>query len=434
VERISVMEKEKTKSLLKTNTQKPEGEEEKIIAANNSGKTKYIRRLMGFTCALLSFVVISIIAVLIIVLLNNRTPTDVAKINTSIANLANMDSDEERILEIMKIEKDIQSISSDKQSKINASKLSHETSSTINKLKESVEWKDHINNDEKYYLLWSIINCDLINRIEFRKERFGSEMWICNNEDFYNDLLTILDLPYTNLLDNFSDELTQTFSDYSNFYSFTLHLKNNELVDLGVYNGGYVKICIKGTDDEEQKYRIKNCYVSLIKLDTSKFYSFMDDNNLSKYNIESSVISLIVSNYSLAMNSVIGPSMKFNLDDASFECSIDYGSFEYYKEIKSLIVPSNIMVQWAPSYFRDYGTPECTLVDEISTKGKAYMDVIVKKDEKIVGYSVIEMKYVDVNNYIATILESVLFRDDNNSLIEVPLEFVLDKIKGIKEG
>ena len=155
----------------------------------------------------------------------------------------------------------------------------------------------------------------------------------------------------------------------------------------------------------------------------------MDNTNLSKYNAELSMISLIVSNYNFGMSSIIGPYMKFNLDGASFECSIDYGSFEYYKEIKELIVSSNEKVQWAPSYIEGHGTAESTRIDEIKTHEKAYMDVIVKVDEKIVGYIVVEMNRVDESNYIVTVLESILFKDDNNNLKEVSLEFILEKIE-----
>ena len=122
----------------------------------------------------------------------------------------------------------------------------------------------------------------------------------------------------------------------------------------------------------------------------------------------------------------------FNLDEASFECSIDYGSFEYYKEIKMLTVSSGIVVQWAPLYFNNYGTAKETLIDEVKSSGKSYMDVIIKINEKIVGFIVVEMKYINTDRYIVTVLESILFKDDNNNLKDVELEFVLEKINEVK--
>lgn len=426
------MEDKELEELLKLDIPNIEGNKDKVLEACKASKNKYNKRTIKLAYVLSSFIILVSAIVLSVVLINNRT-NDAARINKSIDDLEYIDNDEEKMIAIMNIEKDIQNISADKQEKINIDKLSYEENITVNNLKNSVEWKDYINNVD-YSLLGSIFNYSLISGIDIHKERFGSEMWVCNNDDFYKELLTIFDLPYVDLKENFSDEIAHAFSDYTNYYSFTIYLRNNELVDIGVYNSGYIRVRVKDTTGDNQQYVIKKSYISLIKLDTSKLYNFMDNTNLSKYNAELSMISLIVSNYSIGMSSTIGPSMKFNLDGASFECSIDCGSFEYYKETKELIVSSNEKVQWAPSYIEGHGTAESTRIDEIKTNGKAYMDVIVKVDEKIVGYIVVEMSRIDETNYSVTVLESVLFKDDNNNLKEVPLEFILKKIDEIKKG
>lgn len=162
--------------------------------------------------------------------------------------------------------------------------------------------------------------------------------------------------------------------------------------------------------------------------------------------------------WSSAINIVPGLPIKlqYPTDDVVFEISVDSGSFigwddkplkpnEVYDSSKSslnilgqkftLLKPQNI-------YWQDV---EWESYDNISSyKGsfpvqpeKAYVDILIKKDEHIIGYAVIEiyMDSKDSLNYFAKILKSVSFPEINGEHQKVSHEYVrgkIDKIKGNK--
>ena len=78
------MEDEELKELLKIDFPEIKADENKVLAVCKARNTKYNKQLMKLTYVLSSFVVLAIVAVLSIVLLNDRIPTGVTNPNDKI--------------------------------------------------------------------------------------------------------------------------------------------------------------------------------------------------------------------------------------------------------------------------------------------------------------------------------------------------------------
>lgn len=358
---------------------------------------------------------------------------EVIKINESINTLENIEDDEAKLLKIIEIKREVNAIYDKKIDDVKMKDLERQEKNTVTNLKRVLGGDECIeSSEESCSLIESIINVNDIKGIDIHKHRFSSEMWTCNNEMFYRDLLSLFNLPYVDMENNFTDEFALALNNYNDYYNFTIYLSSNKLCEIGVFNNGYVKIQTKGMIEEYQQYGLKDCFISIIRLDVDSLYRLVEEENLAKYNANVSIVSLLTSIYNNGMSSAYGPALIFNLDGATFECKIDCGSFEYYKKTASLIVKSGEKVQWAPSYVEVHDAQQITLVEEVKANGKAYMDVIIKLEDKNIGYIVLTMIPLDNSSYQISILESVLFTYDDNKYQEVSTEFILQRIAKIK--
>ena len=270
------MKDEELKELMKIDFPEIKGDENKVLSACKARNDKYNKQLIRLTYVLSSLVVIAVIVVLSVVLLSNRIYSDVAKINNSIDNLENIDNNEEKMLEIMKIEKEIQTISPDKQSKINMSKLSYETTTTVNNLKGSVEWGDRLNSEILSYSFTEITNNFEIKEL-YAIKGLNSAFRIQVSKKELIDLLTsYFYLPYIDVVNNkeiFYEEyallLNGNSKDYCVFQVIFDGNTSESLFNIHVYGSGYVLLTetIKDGDSET----ILNMYISLIPLDYSDF-------------------------------------------------------------------------------------------------------------------------------------------------------------------
>ena len=384
----------------------------------------------------LSYVLSSIIVVLVIVFgiifIYNKNNKEIRDINNAINNLEKIESDEIRMLEIMKIENEVKHLDKSESMKINMNKLNSISINTANTMKNQFDWKDYANMETDYIKLDELIDIGKINRIYIHKQRFSDEMWVCENEDFTINLMGLLNLPYIDLISNYqivSDEQSEiSIGDYTNYKSFTLYL-GEKLINVGIFSDGYVVIKM---NEDNGNIGLKE-YVSLLKLDLEALENLISNERLNDYEGYLSLVSFSVQTFTIAMNSVRGPSMKFNLDDASFCCTIDYGSFKYLGEEKSIETLSDSTIQWSPIYIKENIDGSQEVVEDISeTNNHAYMDVIIKIEGKIVGYIVIEMKCSQTYKYTIYIKGFELFKEDNNYQY-VSYEYVMDKINKLKE-
>ena len=287
------MEDNELKNLLKIDFPEIKGDEEKVLATCKARTTKHNKQLLKLTYLLSGFIVLAFISVLSIVLLNNRIPSDVARINNSIADLDSIDNDEEKMLEIMKIEKEIQVISANKRTKINMSKLSYETTFTVNNLKSSVEWSEFFVIDELYCGVdligdLSSVSVALINENSLSPNEAYEER--INDVEFNNNFFSLVEIPYSeiygledeNVLLNMLRKELNVDDNHSPFYvMYDIQDKTN--IEFMIHPSGYIVITIKKVLEEEMIIYKK--YVSIVKVNYKDFEILLDKDNLKKYNL-----------------------------------------------------------------------------------------------------------------------------------------------------
>lgn len=286
------MEDNELKNLLKIDFPEIKGDEEKVLATCKARTTKHNKQLLKLTYLLSGFIVLAFISVLSIVILNNRIPSDVARINNSIINLDKIENDEEKMLEIMKIEKDIETIPIDKKTKIDMSKLSYETISTVNNLKSSVEWSELFVIDELYCGVeligdLSSVSVALINENSLSPNE-AYEVRI-NDVEFNNNFFSLVEIPYSeiygledeNVLLNMLRKKLNVDDYHSPFYvMYDIQDKTN--IEFMIHPSGYIVITIKKVLEEMIIYKK---YVSIVKVNYKDFETLLDKDNLKKYNL-----------------------------------------------------------------------------------------------------------------------------------------------------
>lgn len=290
------MEDKELEELLKLDIPNIEGNKDKVLEACKASKNKYNKRMIKLTCVLSSSVIVIAAIILGIILINNKTNT-IAKINRSIDNLEYIDNDEEKIMKIIEIEKDIQTISADKQEKLDLSKLSYEENTVIDNLKKSARWNDCLNLNTSYISLDKIFNQNEIVNIRMMEGRYSSVIWTVDKA-FYKDLLSRFDLPYIDIIDKidfFHSEYNDILSeDYNNEYTFFLAgADDSRAIQIRVYDSGYILIGINerygaGVYDVE----LKSLFISLIPLEK---VDFVKNYVTKEYEIKQSYIDAYLS-------------------------------------------------------------------------------------------------------------------------------------------
>ena len=362
---------------------------------------------------------------------------DVIRINDKINSLELIENDEERMLTIMEIEREIKMLSASNQNNINNEKLLSETSRTTIILKNNLNWEDHLNMNVNYIDLNEIIDGNKILGINIYNNRRRTEMWVSQNKTFYNKILQLLDLPYIDIIGNYGayEEFDiPTDINYRDYKSLVLQMGDNKSIEIGIPENGYVRIYVRGLNEYNQ-HSLYYSFVSLIKGDFDAISEVLSSENLVKQDAELSLVSYIIQSYSVATSSTTGPEMTFNLDGATFECSIDCGSFSYYDKIQKYNASSGEIVIWSVSYFENYRTSDqikVHIMPEIDDM--SYMDVIIRMNNDIIGYIIIEMKHVgNTINYETNTIDSYLFKDENNNYTSVSYEYIIGVINESKE-
>ncbi len=120
----------------------------------------------------------------------------------------------------------------------------------------------------------------------------------------------------------------------------------------------------------------------------------------------------------------------FTLEGATFDCQIEYGSFDRYNIVKKSIFNSNEDIVWTPVYILDDYIFQELYVNKID---KTYMDVIIRMDDNIIGFLIIEMYQIEKSLYKYETHTVELFKEGDNYLDNISLEYTLNKIEEAKE-
>lgn len=132
----------------------------------------------------------------------------------------------------------------------------------------------------------------------------------------------------------------------------------------------------------------------------------------------SEMIAFPINYFSLAMSSVPGQPIKLKLDNSSFECKIEQGSFEYYNDVKKKTVESGETIYYCPSYKKDG-----TFVHE--KYDISFVDITINDKNGIIGYAIVKIIYDESeNNWRPQLLASNLFVDENNNGINVSNDYL----------
>lgn len=219
----------------------------------------------------------------------------------------------------------------------------------------------------------------------------------------------------------------------SSYFTIEDELTINDFPESYSYNEGFTYIdyvlSIEGTNGAplEYEYRNKNMtscdYIrspsgSGIRYSINAKGIELFGNENSVYTKENKDMVIFPTKYySVAMSSVPGQPIKFNLDNASFKCKIKKGSFEYYNEVKEITVNSNETIYYCPSFKRDGA-----FVDEYDS---SYIDVIVNNKSGSIGYAIIGIIRQESNfEWRPQLLASILFTDINGKVVNVSSDFV----------
>lgn len=152
-------------------------------------------------------------------------------------------------------------------------------------------------------------------------------------------------------------------------------------------------------------------------------------NNITSKN-DKSIVEFPVESYNGTYSSIPGQPIKLTLEDAVFECTIDTGSFSYNELISHQSISSGETVFWCPSY-NENGKASGT--SNFITCNNGYVDIIIKKDDHIIGYVVVYVSG-DENNFAfyPEVLASVVFPKKMGMYQDVTEEYVLEQIKNEK--
>ena len=85
----------------------------------------------------------------------------------------------------------------------------------------------------------------------------------------------MIDIPYTNVLNNDVDICDQLTSNSAEFYSYELFIDDNYCMSFYAYSNGYVWLSAKVNN-------IDNAYVSIVKIDFDKLKDICSFENLRK--------------------------------------------------------------------------------------------------------------------------------------------------------
>ncbi len=275
----------KNKSKFDLNYKSIENETLQIID-NYNQKNKVTVNRFHFKLVFLSILILFLtISTSVIVFKTNSK--EITQINESISNLDKIENDEEKMNEIVRIDKEIMKLSDLEVININKTKLTSERNETSRRLKESVEWKDMVNYDVPYYLITDFLDIDEITNIHWSLS-ISSMLHTTNNYDFYKDLLALIDTAYIDMIyddfDTFWEDYLKSddpFAAKKNFH-LTVFLKNNNWFSITIHSNGRITIYLCKRGEGEEVIGLKK-YISLVTLDSNIFVDFFSYENQEKY-------------------------------------------------------------------------------------------------------------------------------------------------------
>lgn len=212
---------------------------------------------------------------------------DIRTINKSIENLQEIKNDEERMMIIVKLRKDILNLSSKKKERVNNDKLEFYAINTSLSIKESVEWNILLKDDCLYNSINSISLCENIGILNAVKETVMPlniyKVIVTDEKSDYN-FKNIIDIPYFEISspenDNGLDEMLNKNNDSLNRLSYSLIsvINDQAYLEFKIHSSGYIILSVEKILDGS--INVINKYISVIRIDYEYLASLFENNNL----------------------------------------------------------------------------------------------------------------------------------------------------------
>ncbi len=335
------MENDELKKMLKNDVPFVSYDSKAILqrCKQENNKIRIHKKRMAY---MFSSIIILFILIFGIVFMNYRLNKEVIDINNDIKNLGKIDDNETRMLEIMRIETEVNNLSDTKRNKIDLSKLSFETNNTTLYLKNSVGWNNELNDKIYYYSYDEIISKREIKELYVKKSKESNVTFKISNE-LSNNLIKSINLPYIDIINNkdtfYNDyklELSGNIDDYCNIQVYFKENSNESFLNIYVYGSGYVLIT-ETTFMNNEEVLIK-AFISLIPLDYTSFKE-----TYGAYNINSEFyFSDIVNVNDIEFITIVDSTNEFILGkDSKTLTNVDEIDDYYKKYLKDLMFVEN---------------------------------------------------------------------------------------------
>ena len=316
------MEFDELKDLLKLDIPKPSKDFNKLL--NACQRNHYNNNRFKLSFVLYSLIIVCIL-VLGIVLFSNKVPNNVIQINNSIENLSKVENCEDKIMEIVRLRREINTISSTSQSKIALKELAYEETNTVKKLKQSVDWKNYFQSESSYSTLEMIgdfseskkyrVIGDVLRPLTTYERRI-------NDSQFNTYFISLIDVPFAEIVEELDgNRIVNTLRENTNVnetrapYEVMTIVNNNIMLEIMIFSCGY--IVIRNMTIVDNSLVINSEYISLISVDYNEFYDLLSKENLANYNFDygyEEQVELFTNDY--LMTHTID-SLTFHLDAAS---------------------------------------------------------------------------------------------------------------------
>ena len=226
-------------------------------------------------------------------LVSCKNDAEIESINKSIDNLEKIDDDSQKMLEIIKIEKEIDKLPSTKMSKLKIDKIRNEEMIVLSSLKKALGEKNFFL-DDSYYLFEELIDPSYTN---FYKVIGYSQIdtiayeYRIDDESFNSKLSSLINVPFAkidisndeNIITNILRENTNS-TDRKKAYYINRFINDKLLLEIMIHPTCYIVVYpkIKG---EDYFLRDKSAFISLIRVDYDNFYNFLKKENLEEYHL-----------------------------------------------------------------------------------------------------------------------------------------------------
>lgn len=233
---------------------------------------------------------ILILLIFCVCLIACKKTNSIGKINKSIDNLDDISDDSNRMLEIMKIKREIKGLNTEDLYSIDLTKLNNINEKTLKNLTTSFSWQD-IYEEDNYYTLDSIFKDNKINAIHMIDSTDSNKL-VTKDSDFIESFFEIIDVPYLNIIeesDSFKETYTEKVYGVNTHYKFNIVIENayGFLYLIDILDNGYLIIRfgvkIEGIINE---LVIREKKISLMSIDFASFKKFIEKRNIKKYKLD----------------------------------------------------------------------------------------------------------------------------------------------------